>query len=107
MAKFKSSSDALLWYLKVLLVTKNLPPRTHVCEPHFVTIHGVVDGLRRMGKIRIDHFNVLEHYARKGQAPEADGKEYKAHLLWTEVADMLKPSLESAGLIEEKKWWQT
>ena len=73
------------------------------CEP--VDILKVLDGLYRKRRLVRDHLLVLRHYGRRHMAPDPRRvKEQRAHTLWHEAFDRMRPVLERKGIVTKESW---
>jgi len=73
------------------------------CEP--VDILKVMDGLYRKRRLVRDHLLVLRHYGRRHMAPDPRRtKEKRAHFLWHEAFDRMRPVLERKGIVAKQSW---
>ncbi|MFP4098019.1 MAG: hypothetical protein ACLFP8_06380 [Alphaproteobacteria bacterium] len=74
------------------------------CEP--VDILKVVDTLYRKRRIMRDHLLVLRHYGRRFMPPDQRRiKERRAHYLWHEAFERMRPILEKKGIITGAPHW--
>ncbi|CAO3447982.1 hypothetical protein [Azospirillum argentinense] len=69
------------------------------CEPGDVLC--AVDRLYRRRLLIRDHLHVLVHYGRRLMAPDPERyREQRAHTLWREAFDRLRPVLREKGIVQ-------
>ena len=69
------------------------------CEPADVLC--AVDRLYRRRLLIRDHLHVLVHYGRRLMAPDpARYREQRAHTLWREAFEQLRPVLRDKGIVQ-------
>ncbi|OYD84376.1 hypothetical protein [Azospirillum brasilense] len=69
------------------------------CEPGDVLC--AVDRLYRRRLLIRDHLHVLVHYGRRLMAPDpARYREQRAHTLWREAFERLRPVLREKGIVQ-------
>jgi len=74
------------------------------CEP--VDILKILDSLYRSRRLLRDHLLVLRHYGKRNMPPDSRrAKEARAHYIWEEAIERMKPIMERKGIIRKQDWF--